>query len=181
MRFLAKIFAAIFLSIIISAVTTGHTQTQIQPLSSESFSPIIVPSTIPIIREHFRIVAPTSRLRVTQPLAAVRTIEKTQILPRTIVQPSSGVSGNATWYCLQGVSVCHRDYSGGLYAAAGPQLRVGNWRGRHVQVWYSGRSVSVALVDWCACPNRLIDLYSDAFRQLAPLSAGQIKVKITWQ
>ena len=178
MRFLAKIFAAIFLSIIVSAVTTGHTQTQIQPLPSALFSPITIPSDIPIIREHFRIDKPTTRPQVIQPLAVVKVIEKP---PKIVIQPHSGVSGNDTWYCLQGVSVCHRDYSGGMYAAAGPQLRVGNWQGRHIQVWYNGRSVGVALIDWCACPNRLIDLYGDAFRQLAPLSAGQIRVTITWQ
>jgi rare lipoprotein A (peptidoglycan hydrolase) len=41
--------------------------------------------------------------------------------------------------------------------------------------------VSVKLIDWCGCPNgRVIDLYSDAFRRLAPLSSGTVKVSISW-
>ena len=89
--------------------------------------------------------------------------------------------GNATWYCLSGVSSCHRDYGGGLYAAAGPALRVGDWRGRTVTVCTGSRCVTVQLVDWCACPGgRVIDLYSAAFRRLAPLSEGEIRVAVRW-
>lgn len=92
------------------------------------------------------------------------------------------VSGSASWYCLPGVSACHYQYSGGLYAAAGPALRVGDWRGRIVRVCGSGNCVSVKLIDWCGCPSngRVIDLYSDAFKRLAPLSQGTVKVTVTW-
>jgi rare lipoprotein A (peptidoglycan hydrolase) len=68
-----------------------------------------------------------------------------------------------------------------LYAAAGPGLRVGAWRGRVVEVCSGGRCVWVTLIDWCACGgNHLIDLYSDAFRQLAPLSSGALRVSVRW-
>lgn len=124
----------------------------------------------------------------------------TAVAPRVIVAPtpapksravpaaasttagSSRVSGSASWYCMPGTSACHYQYSGGMYAAAGPALRVGNWRGRTVRVCGSGSCVSVKLIDWCACPSngRVIDLYSDAFRRLAPLSSGTVRVTITW-
>jgi rare lipoprotein A (peptidoglycan hydrolase) len=90
-------------------------------------------------------------------------------------------TGAATWYCETGVSACHHSYPGGLYAAAGPELRVGNWRGRHVRVCGNGNCVNVILIDWCACGgNHIIDLYSDAFRHLAPLSAGAVHVTVSW-
>jgi rare lipoprotein A (peptidoglycan hydrolase) len=92
---------------------------------------------------------------------------------------SRHVTGTASWYCGHG-SACHYQYPGGLYAAAGPALRVGNWRGRTVEVRANGRMVRARLIDFCACPHRLIDLYSDAFVRLAPLSRGVLKVSVTW-
>ncbi len=91
------------------------------------------------------------------------------------------VRGTASWYCKTGVSACHHAYPGGLYAAAGPALRVGNWRGRTVSVCGSGSCVNVKLIDWCACGSgRVIDLYSDAFSRLAPLSSGTLSVRVAW-
>ena len=90
--------------------------------------------------------------------------------------------GVASWYCGHG-SACTRGYPGGLYAAAGPLLRksLGVWRGKHVVVRANGRAVAVTLSDWCACPHgRPLDLYSDAFERLAPLSKGLVKVSVTW-
>ena len=101
--------------------------------------------------------------------------------PRPPANPSHSVRGTASWYCQAGVSACHADYPGGMYAAAGPALRVGNWRGRTVTVCGSGSCVNVKLIDWCACGSgRVIDLYSDAFRQLEPLSSGTVSVRVTW-
>jgi len=92
-----------------------------------------------------------------------------------------GVSGSASWYCRTGVSPCHYQHAGGMYAAAGPALRVGDWRGRSVRVCANGRCVRVRLIDWCQCyGTRVIDLYSDAFRQLAPLSRGTTRVTVSW-
>jgi expansin (peptidoglycan-binding protein) len=43
------------------------------------------------------------------------------------------------------------------------------------------RCVTVEIVDCnCGANANLIDLYADAFKQLAPLSRGNIKVKLTW-
>ena len=79
------------------------------------------------------------------------------------------------------MSVCHHDYPGGMYAAAGGPLRVGDWRGRRVQVCGGGRCIVVTLIDWCACGNgHIIDLYSDAFQRLTPLSSGGLRVKVSW-
>lgn len=67
-----------------------------------------------------------------------------------------------------------------MYAAAGPSLRHGNWRGSKVQVCTASRCVVVTLIDWCACPGgRVIDLYSDAFTKLAPLSRGVLNVTVS--
>src|SRR5262245_41841287 len=93
---------------------------------------------------------------------------------------SGAVAGRASWYCGNG-SRCTRGYpAGGLYAAAGPALRVGDWRGRMVTVSYQGRSVRLRLIDWCACPQRAIDLYRAAFARLAPPSRGVINVTIRY-
>jgi hypothetical protein len=90
-------------------------------------------------------------------------------------------SGSATWYCKTGVSSCAAGYPGGMYAAAGPALRVGAWRGRVVRVCGGGACILVKLIDWCACGgSHVIDLYSDAFRRLAPLSSGALRVTVSW-
>jgi hypothetical protein len=89
--------------------------------------------------------------------------------------------GDATWYCVPGVSECHRAHAGGMYAAAGPALRVGDWRGRRVTVCQGDDCVRVTLIDWCACAgDRVIDLYGDAFQRLAPLSTGVLQVSVRW-
>jgi hypothetical protein len=94
--------------------------------------------------------------------------------------PTHSVSGRAAWYCNNG-SGCPAGYSGGMYAAAGPGLRVGNWRGRVVSVCGNGNCINVKLVDWCACGgSREIDLFADAFSRLAPLGTGTVAVRISW-
>ncbi len=104
-----------------------------------------------------------------------------QAAPKPPPNPTHSVRGSASWYCKPGVSACHNGYSGGLYAAAGPALRVGNWRGRTVSVCGSGNCVNVKLIDSCWCASgRVIDLYSDAFRRLAPTSVGTISVRVSW-
>lgn len=96
-------------------------------------------------------------------------------------RPKHARQGTASWYCRVGVSACHHRYASGLYAAAGPGLRVGNWRGRTVRVCAGDRCVRVKLIDWCQChSSRVIDLYSDAYRRLAPLSSGTTRVTVAW-
>jgi hypothetical protein len=97
------------------------------------------------------------------------------------VGSGNSVTGTASWYCQPGVSACHHQYSGGFYAAAGPALRVGDWRGRAVRVCGGGGCVTVRLIDWCQCHGtRVIDLYSDAFLVIAPLSGGTTRVTVSW-
>jgi rare lipoprotein A (peptidoglycan hydrolase) len=98
----------------------------------------------------------------------------------TLPDTSTVVSGTASWYCGGG-SACTRGYpEGTLAAAAGPALRVGDWRGRIVKVCGNGRCVKVILADWCACPQRVIDLYRSAFSRLASPSRGLLRVEVTW-
>jgi hypothetical protein len=80
-------------------------------------------------------------------------------------------SGVPTYYCKAGSSRCtsgYPDVAGNqMYAAAGPSLRVGKWRGRVVSVTANGQTIQVKLIDWCACGgDHFIDLYYDAFKML---------------
>ena len=90
--------------------------------------------------------------------------------PSPMVAPAAlmSMSGTASW---------HSTGRSGMYAAAGPALRVGDWRGRVVTVC-AERCIRVTLTDWCACPSRLIDLSDEAFAALAPLSRGLLEVTI---
>lgn len=92
-----------------------------------------------------------------------------------IAPTSSSSSGVASWFATG---------PDGLYGAAGPALRHGDWRGRRVRVTAGARSVVVTLNDWCACGPRhgrltLLDLSDEAFRRLAPLSRGILRVTVT--
>jgi len=89
--------------------------------------------------------------------------------------------GQASWYCGPS-SRCTRGFAGGLYAAIRRDL-LARARNHHVRVCsLAGRCVTVTIID-CNCgPNaNLIDLYSDAFQRLAPLSRGVVKVTVSWQ
>jgi hypothetical protein len=81
------------------------------------------------------------------------------------------VTGQATWYGTG---------PGRGHAAAGSELRTGDWRGRHAEVCHGDRCVRVVLDDWCACGGaRIIDLSDEDFARLAPLSTGVISVTVT--
>lgn len=126
------------------------------------------------------------------PTASPTQKPKPKSTPRPITRTRTGsirgwLTGTATWYCEAGVSRCPKRYPdragiADLYAAAGPALRRafdGKWRGRHVLVCKGKTCVEVKLVDWCACGHgRVIDLFGDAFKQLAPLSRGEIRVAV---
>jgi hypothetical protein len=56
------------------------------------------------------------------------------------------------------------------------------WRGTQVRVC-AERCVTVRLTDWCACGERhgvptVVDLSDDAFRRLAPLPVGVLRVRV---
>ena len=89
------------------------------------------------------------------------------------------VAGTATWYC------CTKGHSAGSpTAAAGPALRAAlgsHWRGRWVRVTGGGSATVVKLDDWCQCGSgRVIDLHPGPFGELAALSAGIVRVTVTW-
>lgn len=86
-----------------------------------------------------------------------------------------GIIGPARWHATG------RD---GYYAAAGCRLRraIGpDWRGQVVIVNYRRRIVTVRLNDAIArCTRTVIDLSDEAFRALAPLSRGVLRVGVGW-
>jgi len=95
------------------------------------------------------------------------------------------VTAKASYYCnadasrgkLSRCRVAYPDGPGAdLYAAAGPavqRMMGSDWQGEQVQVIGNGRDVTVTLIDSCpSCSG--IDLYADAFVQLAPLSRGTL-------
>lgn len=106
------------------------------------------------------------------------------LVGKTLPEMDAGsrVIGLSSWYCRPGRSICTRGYpASGPYAAAGPALRVGAWRGRWVTVTAAGTTIRVRLVDWCACSGgKVIDLYASQFAKLAPLSRGVVSVRVTW-
>jgi hypothetical protein len=134
--------------------------------------------------------APMPTVRQPHPLPSGHRAKRPSEAPQPSIRPSTGrssgshrTSGIASWYCRPGISRCTAGYPADcLCAAAGPALRVGDWRGRLVTVRASnGRTVPVRLVD-CNCGSHanLIDLYAGAFERLAPLSRGRIAVTVSW-
>lgn len=126
-----------------------------QSLAADASSPSSSEASMPAQPERMTLVVPSTTWAAPSPVVGVGV--------------HGGLSGIATWY----------DAPTSGDAAAGPPLRVGNWRGRLVRVTAGGRSVIVRLTDWCACPHRLIDLDDKAFARLAPLSRGVVRVVVT--
>lgn len=102
----------------------------------------------------------------------------TVAVPAVIPPSAPRYRGTATWYCLSGSSVCTRGYGpSDLVAAIDSDL--GFAKGDRIVVRYGKRSVTVRVVDVCACPGeRLVDLTSGAFSRLAPLGYGVIPVTV---
>ena len=103
-------------------------------------------------------------------------------------RPGVVSEGTASWFCALGRSPCTKGYpSDGMYAAAGPALRVGNWRGSFVTFCtvtrypVIPRCVRAQLIDVCLCPGRLVDLYASVWGKLdVPLSRGVVTVSVGW-
>ena len=80
-----------------------------------------------------------------------------------------------------GLASWHATGRDGLYAAAGPALRVGDWRGRQVEVC-AARCIVVTLNDWCLCVvdgrERLLDLSDESFAALGDLRLGLLSVTV---
>ncbi len=184
MRTVALLVAVVFAAVVLDAPGTTQAGGGDEAAPAPVFAPVPTPgpsvdagrpAPVQPIFDHpvpLRSVSPAPR-------RAVRQVSHAAVAVSGAASSLEGVRGMASWYCGHG-SRCPRGYSGGLYAAAGPSLRTGDWRGRIVVVRYGSRSVHVRLVDWCACPSRVIDLFADAFSRLAPLSRGLVKVKVSW-
>lgn len=125
----------------------------------------------------------TVQSRPPSPTVSLSPTPKLAPTPRLVVVPrsTSSVTGWATWY----------DDGPGLYAAVN-SYRWGDPR-YEVTVRYTAnvngtivrRQVTVVVRDFCACGKRhgeptVIDLSPAAFKKLAPLSRGVIKVEVIY-
>ena len=184
-----EVVLALVAVLALPVMSAGRETTIIEPTRADLFLPVLPsvtaapterPQTVaePRTAEMFAPPVSEPRRAVPQPTAQRNTVASGGDVAPT---GAARVRGTATWYCVPGVSRCHHAYSGGMYAAAGAELRIGKWRGRKVTVCQGDQCVRVTLIDWCACAgDRVIDLYGDAFRRLAPLSAGRIRVTVRW-
>lgn len=156
------------------------TPTLIVPVPQAEVKVVAVPSTTPtvdVILEPppVRAAATLPPRRQPEPRPGAEAQSQPKPPPPVTRHSTTGV---ASWYCGHG-SRCTRGHPSGLYAAIRRDLL--SLRGRFVTVSSGGRSVRVQIID-CNCGSHanLIDLYSDAFERLAPLSKGRIKVTIRW-
>lgn len=174
-------------------------------ISSSEFQPVTLVALDPSARDAaeavavlatplppFPIYESIALLSIPQPRASTRppaAAPKSELKTVSGVVTSAGggtkgrLSGNASWYCKAGRSICPTKYpdTGGFdaYAAAGPALRIAMgggastsandpWRGRTVTVCGNGECIPVRLVDWCQCfwkqsNEKVIDLFKDVF------------------
>lgn len=184
---LAAILAAFVLGLVLGASVTATPPGSPEPLPS--LAPVVVPSIpeAPHVPGASPLPSPVAATSSPSPTVGA-SMPATPVPTVTGAAPGHSLTGTASWYCLPR-SACTRGYPAtGLFAAAGPALRAAlgpNWRGRVVTARANGRAVRVRLIDWCQCyagtsRERAIDLYASAFRQLAPLSHGVIKVEVRW-
>ena len=143
-----------------------------RPADQRISEPVQVPPVVDVLPEPAR---PT--LRPAQSKIQPQTPPKVRAEIPSRPPRTGGLKGVASWYCLSGVSRCTRNHPGGMYAAIRRDLL--HLRGQKVDVCTAARCIEVTIID-CNCgPNaNLIDLYADAFRRLAPLSAGVVRVTV---
>jgi rare lipoprotein A (peptidoglycan hydrolase) len=152
----------------------GREIKRVGPLPPEEFYPVTLsPTPAPKVTPHVTLNTAKPTPRPTKNSVAVK---KPTLQGKT---HSAILTGVASWYCKSGVSRCTRGYPSGMYAAIRKDLLY--LRGKTVKVCstISGTCIHVRIIDCnCGTNANLIDLYSTAFRALAPLSAGRISVKI---
>lgn len=170
-----KIAAASMLSFAIVLSVSATPTSNYRPLPANEFRQVQVEEYDIIIEPHIPLSVPTDRPQVA-PKAKAKVIDKSK--PKTATS-SHVVKGVASWYCLPGRSRCTYTHSGGMYAAIRKDLL--HLRGKRINVCAGKDCIVVTVID-CNCGSNanLIDLYSDAFRKLAPLSQGTVKVTISW-
>jgi Lytic transglycolase len=189
---------AIVVSLFGTSLSVGRQPVPIEPIDQTAFTAIlprtdsqaIAPVDAPpgVFSDFRNPASGLSRVAASMPLPSRQVIRKRSKATVRVSQAVTTTVGNtrkvkgiATWFCLPGVSACTSGYRGGMYAAAGSELRIGNWRGRTVKVCGNGNCIYVKLIDWCACGgSRIIDLYHDAFSALASPSRGGIGVTVSW-
>jgi rare lipoprotein A len=93
----------------------------------------------------------------------------------SLLLPEIAEAGNtsATWYGpgFHGKKMANgKRFNQNGMTAAHPSLRLGT----RIRVRYKNRSVTVRITDRCRCS---LDLSKAAFRRLAPLSKGRIRVR----
>jgi hypothetical protein len=172
----------------------GETSIPIARIPASEFRPVPDPTATPLVIEPETIPATAAPTRPALAQVAKATAVPVSVSPKAPAaapRASTGlVAGTATWYCLPGQSVCPWMAQGGNYAAAGPALRAAlgaHWRGTTVVVSGRGQTVSVKLIDWCACGGgHVIDLFASAMSQFVgadktgrPLRGG-FQASITW-
>jgi len=141
------------------APTHQLVQVAVQPAAKASLLPTATPSPSPRAVPRLAATVAPSGPRVSapadQPLAD---------------RAAASMTGISSWY----------SYFPGQ-AAAGPALRVGDWRGRVVTVKANGVDISVRLTDFCQCyGTRLIDLDRPDFARLGDPSLGLLNVEVSW-
>jgi rare lipoprotein A (peptidoglycan hydrolase) len=193
----AALALAVVVSLFGTSLSVGRQPVPIESIDPDAFT-VIVPvappgsaapadAPVPPISDFRDEASLLSRVTTGVPLAPVHVVRSrpkpAAAATTAVASVGSGhrVGGLATWYCLPGVSACTSGHQGGLYAAAGSEIRIGNWRGRTVKVCGNGNCIYVKLIDWCACGgSRIIDLYHDAFSRLASPSRGGVAVTVSW-
>lgn len=178
-----------------SSLVSGRSSAPIVPVPQTAFSPLgemespqtPSPSATPLVTVSVSLVPqpptgePPLRERVQLQLTpgpppAVQQQPEQVVTVQPKQTPSTSLSGHATWYCSS-TSRCTVGHPGGLYAAIRRDLLY--LRGQQVVVTSGSRSVTVTVIDCnCGANANLIDLYSDAFVRLAPLSRGRIPVTL---
>lgn len=180
---LAAIGAAIALLVVFQATRPGpddRGDTPAQPETSDGAGGSIS-ETLP---ERESVVGPDSR---TGDASDSRHDGDVSLLLAAPATRDPFVTAKASYYCNADpsrgkVSRCRVHYPDGagadLYAAAGPavqRMMGSDWQGEQVRVIGNGRDVTVTLIDSCpGCSG--VDLYADAFVQLAPLSRGTLEL-----
>ncbi|KAF9029467.1 barwin-like endoglucanase [Hymenopellis radicata] len=100
----------------------------------------------------------------------------------TLISAASAFSGDATYYLPNGgYGACGQKLqnSDHVVALSSAQYNNGANCGRHIKVNYNGKSVTAKVADLCpGCASGSVDLAESAFKVLAPLDKGRIRV--TW-
>lgn len=157
----------------------------IQPLPENEFHQVPDPTTkieVPVIVD----IRPTTKpsrpvIKVPEPkvIAVAKPVAKPVQVPKVKIGHNL-TSGVASYYCRPPTSRCTKGHPGGLYAAIRKDLLF--LRGRTIKVTAdNGKVVFVTIIDCnCGPSANLIDLYSDAFVKLRPISYGIVNVTISW-